>query len=111
MAGDSRQTYSSIYTMFTFLLLSALVLPTRALYFYMDGNTQKCFFEELPKDTLVVGQCPLPLPLHANSDQHPSHQAITTRNNGTRQPAVIKLTPTLASLSQSKKSSTTTTAS
>jgi hypothetical protein len=30
-------------------------LPTNALYFYMNGGTPKCFFEELPKDTLVVG--------------------------------------------------------
>jgi hypothetical protein len=29
-------------------------LPARALYFYLD-NHPKCFFEELPKDTLVVG--------------------------------------------------------
>lgn len=27
----------------------------QALYFYIDGATPKCFFEELPKDTLVVG--------------------------------------------------------
>jgi len=27
-----------------------------ALYFYIDGTSPKCFFEELPKDTLVVGQ-------------------------------------------------------
>ena len=27
----------------------------RALYFYVDVTTPKCFFEELPKDTLVVG--------------------------------------------------------
>lgn len=33
----------------------AIVLPTNALYFYMDGASPKCFFEELPKDTLVVG--------------------------------------------------------
>ena len=26
-----------------------------ALYFYIDGTSPKCFFEELPKDTLVVG--------------------------------------------------------
>ncbi|CAI4215086.1 unnamed protein product [Parascedosporium putredinis] len=26
-----------------------------ALYFYIDGVTPRCFFEELPKDTLVVG--------------------------------------------------------
>ncbi|KAA8900635.1 emp24/gp25L/p24 family/GOLD-domain-containing protein [Sphaerosporella brunnea] len=26
------------------------------LYFYIDGTSPKCFFEELPQDTLVVGQ-------------------------------------------------------
>lgn len=26
-----------------------------ALHFYFDGSTLKCFFEDLPKDTLVVG--------------------------------------------------------
>lgn len=35
------------------LLLTAL--PTHALYFYMDARTPKCFHEELPKDTLIVG--------------------------------------------------------
>jgi len=40
-----------------FTIVAALVttLPANALYFYMDGNAPKCFFEELPKDTLVVG--------------------------------------------------------
>jgi len=37
------------------LTLSALLAPVQSLYFYIDGNTPKCFFEELPKDTLVVG--------------------------------------------------------
>ncbi|KAF2467027.1 uncharacterized protein BDR25DRAFT_267813 [Lindgomyces ingoldianus] len=37
------------------LSLAALVIPSQALYFYIDGAAQKCFFEELPKDTLVVG--------------------------------------------------------
>jgi len=37
------------------LSLSALLAPVQSLYFYVDGNTPKCFFEELPKDTLVVG--------------------------------------------------------
>lgn len=31
------------------------ILPTNALYFYMDATTPRCFMEELPKDTLVVG--------------------------------------------------------
>ncbi|KAK0106970.1 emp24p/erv25p- protein [Cadophora gregata] len=37
------------------LSLSALLVPVQSLYFYIDGTTPKCFFEELPKDTLVVG--------------------------------------------------------
>jgi hypothetical protein len=36
--------------------LSALSSSANALYFYLDGTTPKCFYEELPKDTLVVGQ-------------------------------------------------------
>ncbi|KOS20182.1 Protein ERP1 [Escovopsis weberi] len=39
-----------------FLLpLLSLASAAQALYFYMDASTQKCFYEELPKDTLVVG--------------------------------------------------------
>ncbi|KAH8821042.1 emp24/gp25L/p24 family/GOLD-domain-containing protein [Xylogone sp. PMI_703] len=37
------------------LSLSALLAPVQSLYFYMDGSGPKCFFEELPRDTLVVG--------------------------------------------------------
>jgi len=37
------------------LLAAALSVPAHALHFYMDGAVQKCFYEELPKDTLVVG--------------------------------------------------------
>jgi hypothetical protein len=42
----------------TFLALaaSALLAPVQSLYFYIEGTTPKCFFERLPKDTLVVGQ-------------------------------------------------------
>ncbi|KAI9706312.1 MAG: emp24p/erv25p- protein [Bogoriella megaspora] len=36
------------------LVLLAIFAPTNALYFFLDGNTQRCFYEELPKDTLVV---------------------------------------------------------
>jgi hypothetical protein len=32
-----------------------MLYPTSALYFYLDGTTPKCFYEELPKDTMVVG--------------------------------------------------------
>ena len=38
-----------------FLPLLSLASAAQALYFYVDGATPKCFFEELPKDTLVVG--------------------------------------------------------
>lgn len=38
-----------------FLPLLSLSAVAQALYFYIDGSTPKCFFEELPKDTLVVG--------------------------------------------------------
>ncbi|RMZ75026.1 hypothetical protein DV737_g5510, partial [Chaetothyriales sp. CBS 132003] len=37
------------------VLLSFLPAASQALYFYIDGTTPKCFYEELPKDTLVVG--------------------------------------------------------
>jgi p24 family protein alpha len=33
-----------------------LLSQAQALYFYIDGPTQKCFFEDLPKDTMVVGK-------------------------------------------------------
>lgn len=38
-----------------FLPLLSLCAVANALYFYIDGTNPKCFFEELPKDTLVVG--------------------------------------------------------
>ncbi|KAJ9664197.1 emp24p/erv25p- protein [Neophaeococcomyces mojaviensis] len=38
------------------LAATALLASTsHALYFYLDGTSPKCFYEELPKDTLVVG--------------------------------------------------------
>jgi len=41
------------------LLAAALAVPAQALHFFIDGAVQKCFFEELPKDTLVVGMTAL----------------------------------------------------
>lgn len=38
-----------------FLPLLGLAGAVQALYFFIDGTTPKCFFEELPKDTMVVG--------------------------------------------------------
>ncbi|KAK0701484.1 emp24/gp25L/p24 family/GOLD-domain-containing protein [Apiosordaria backusii] len=37
------------------LPLLSLASMAQALYFYIDVTTPRCFFEELPKDTLVVG--------------------------------------------------------
>ncbi|KAI1821388.1 emp24/gp25L/p24 family/GOLD [Xylaria intraflava] len=37
------------------LPLLSLSTVAQALYFYIDGKAAKCFYEELPKDTLVVG--------------------------------------------------------
>lgn len=37
------------------LLLLSLSAAANALHFFIDGTTPRCFYEELPKDTLVVG--------------------------------------------------------
>lgn len=37
-------------------LLLCLTLPVNSLYFFLEGTTPKCFYEDLPKDTLVVGK-------------------------------------------------------
>lgn len=37
------------------LPLLSLSTVAQALYFFIDGTSPKCFYEELPKDTLVVG--------------------------------------------------------
>lgn len=39
-------------------LVSVLLLVTQvaALHFYLEGDQQRCFYEELPKNTLVVGE-------------------------------------------------------
>lgn len=39
-----------------FSSLALFMSCAEALYFFIEGPTQKCFFEELPKDTLVVGE-------------------------------------------------------
>lgn len=49
------------------VLLFGLIAPANALYFYLDSTTPKCFYEELPKDTLVVGQSSSDHPLPYSS--------------------------------------------
>ncbi|KAI9829361.1 MAG: emp24p/erv25p- protein [Phylliscum demangeonii] len=54
-------TTTSWTTVQPLLLVLALVWLTavpavQCLHFYMDGNSPRCFYEELPKNTHVVGQ-------------------------------------------------------
>lgn len=43
--------------MFKYLVsLLLLVSQVAALHFYLEGDQQRCFYEELPKGTLVVGE-------------------------------------------------------
>ncbi|KAK5147174.1 hypothetical protein LTR04_000907, partial [Oleoguttula sp. CCFEE 6159] len=51
---------SGAWPLLSLFTILASLLPVNALYFYLDGTSQKCFFEELPKDTLVVGMNPDP---------------------------------------------------
>ncbi|KAK4610163.1 hypothetical protein CLAFUW4_13786 [Fulvia fulva] len=44
-----------MWSLLSWIGIALLASQAQALYFYIDGPTQKCFFEELPKDTLVVG--------------------------------------------------------
>ncbi|CAA9964318.1 COPII vesicle coat component Erp5/Erp6 [Pyrenophora teres f. maculata] len=55
----------------TLLLAAALAVPSQALHFYMEGAITKCFYEELPKDTLVVA---------SNLNPKPKLATNTTRN-------------------------------
>ncbi|KAL4944923.1 hypothetical protein BDV06DRAFT_209912 [Aspergillus oleicola] len=50
--SKSSSWLSSTLAVYAILCLS---LPVNALYFYVDGRQTRCFYEELPKDTLVVG--------------------------------------------------------
>lgn len=52
----SKMRPSVIASPLSLLLAASQVLPSFGLYFYIDGVTPRCFFEELPKDTLVVGR-------------------------------------------------------
>ncbi|KXT16684.1 hypothetical protein AC579_8027, partial [Pseudocercospora musae] len=48
-------TVAMMWSISSIASAALLFAHTQALYFYIDGPSQKCFFEELPKDTLVVG--------------------------------------------------------
>ncbi|KJX98577.1 transmembrane emp24 domain-containing protein 9 [Zymoseptoria brevis] len=53
-------------------LAALLVAPSNALYFYLHAGEEKCFIEELPKDTLVVGHYK-GLQWNANQDAYTSN--------------------------------------
>lgn len=38
------------------MLFLDLAIPVSAVYFYIENAAPKCFYEELPKDTIVVGK-------------------------------------------------------
>lgn len=38
------------------LLFLTYIVGTHALYFYLDGSEKKCFIEDLPKETMVIGK-------------------------------------------------------
>jgi len=46
---------SRLSTFFVLVTILSIIVPAQALYFYVQEAQPKCFFEELPKDTLVVG--------------------------------------------------------
>ncbi|PGH27517.1 hypothetical protein AJ80_00758 [Polytolypa hystricis UAMH7299] len=52
---SSRSRPSWLSTMFALLTILSFTAPANALYFYMKAREQKCFYEEMPKDTLVIG--------------------------------------------------------
>jgi hypothetical protein len=56
------------------LSLSALLVPVQSLYFYIDGTAPKCFFEELPKDTLVVG--------HYTAEEYNDNTKMWSKHDG-----------------------------
>lgn len=53
-----RRLMLRLPTLLAFLLLARF---SSALYFYLEAGEKRCFLEELPKDTIVVGQSPCAL--------------------------------------------------
>lgn len=49
-------------------------MPVQSLYFYIDGTSPKCFFEELPKDTLVVG--------HYTAEEYDDTRKMWSKHDG-----------------------------
>ncbi|KAG7004788.1 protein ERP5 [Physcia stellaris] len=56
-----------------FLLTFDFIAPVSAVYFYIENASPKCFYEELPKDTIVVG--------HYKAEQYDSSSSRFAVNN------------------------------
>lgn len=56
------------------VLSAAFATVSQALYFYIDGTSPKCFFEELPKDTMVVG--------HYQAEEYDDNQRAWAGHDG-----------------------------
>lgn len=51
----SARAPAMYFPLATVVAAFSLLAPSQALYLYIDGTSPKCFYEDLPKDTLVVG--------------------------------------------------------
>lgn len=63
-----------MWSILPLLSLSALLVPVQSLYFYIDGTSSKCFFEELSKDTLVVG--------HYTAEEYDAERKVWAKHDG-----------------------------
>ena len=103
-----------------FIILLNLIVSSQALHFYLDGasSAPKCFYEELPKDTMVVGTHKrLPFPEHSSCFHAIGYarslfpKAITQPSSTPLKPHNTKPIPPSPSPSRLTRPSTTTTAS
>ena len=76
--APSRSSASWLSSALAVCAILCLTVPANALYFYMDGRQTKCFFEELPKDTLVVGRLP---PFPPPFSPYPSNKSIMRKRH------------------------------
>lgn len=74
-----------MWSIIPLLSLSALLVPVQSLYFYIDGTTPKCFFEELPKDTLVVG--------HYSAEEYDENLKSWSKHDGLNIQITVDVSP------------------
>ncbi|KAL8645848.1 MAG: hypothetical protein Q9226_007114 [Calogaya cf. arnoldii] len=71
--GAQPAWYRGLLRLFSCFLLLALALPANALYFYFADLNERCFYEELPKDTMVAG--------HYKAEQLDTNTKTVSTNN------------------------------